>query len=276
MKIQLRYLTALFVLSAVFSHFSCITSGNIDAASPPAGRLDGSATYIIKDSILILTSLPNTHFYTYCDGNTLKSQKESSEVITDTVQYLVSKNIFSISYSKFYPSSLANVKFTNTYNRQGGGTTLLGTWIFTHEDYVILNGSLDSADKISADKSISLLNNKVLNGAIITIVFTATKSDSYYLRAPIFAERFIMDFNAAKFHGTVTKVDHNTVQLVGNISHEVVTISENTNLEIIYTSSDTTHKTFTFSEVPKSCPDIYRPDWYAIFLDANPKVMTAP
>jgi hypothetical protein len=164
--------------------------------------------------------------------------------------------------------------------RMNNGSTIFGTWLWVGISYRILSGTptLQEIDSLNHfDNLINSLMNWGTNNPMILDIsqnafvnynertwadqfiykwntqwsYTNTSGDSIHIKA----DSFYYDIN-------VTKIDDRYVSLKGNKTNEIVMIKENNLGDVIYTSNDTIHTTYTCYKNPIVCPNDEYPEWY--------------
>ncbi len=236
------------VLTAVFGMLfvQCDILGSGGSGSTEGGlTLTGSTPYVIQGNMIISTYVDT--FY-YCREVGLLEVTRDTFVDSqpyvlqgNTLSYTVAESLFTRD-SMGYPvgNARAIVGHKIDYTRVGNGTSLQGTWKFMGYSYSVLSGALTSTD--STNQNSSWL--QYIYKAIFTyygafeLQFTAT--DILYYSGMQWAKFFLDDWDgtvqgfslsdpkgadSAHYNISVSQVNQHTVQLKGNTTGEVVTLT---------------------------------------------------
>ena len=79
-------------------------------------------------------------------------------------------------------------------------------------------------------------------------------------------------YDSAGFNGTATELSCNQVQITGNTTGEQVTINWNSEGDMTFSSTDSTHKTLVYYAHPYTCPNTYPWWYYGSFIRNNQKI----
>jgi hypothetical protein len=167
----------------------------------------------------------------------------------------------------------AIVELYMTFNRLTGSGGIKGTWTYSGMGYTVLSGTLTTDQKTTLD---DYVNGVSLSTA--QIVF----SDNNFIISETGlppADVFIQGWNNVGFFGqpsdsalydiSIVRMSGYILKLTGNKNSEVVTINWDRSLDQTFSSSDSTHATYTYYTTPTSCPNNSAPDWFVPFLTAN-------
>lgn len=206
--------------------------------SGPGGGDNGGGntqtlTYYVSGTDIIATFPQEITAYSYCNGNSLVTENDTSYEYISTMPYSISGN------------TLTLIQSTDTayYDRSGTGSGLTGTWVVVSAPY----GWPSQLDVTAT-----------------TIVATFSGPNSCY--ADDFMS-FDWAYDSIGFNGTAQKISCSQVKVIGKTTGDTVTITWNDNGDMTYTSAG--HAAYTYYENPTSCPDDYSPSWYYTFLGQN-------
>jgi hypothetical protein len=201
--------------------------------------------------------------------------------------YSISGNTMTYSSrtSKFmYDSGSWVIELNAVYNHLGTGAGLQGTWIASSEKYTLISGILPDSTRRRLDSTMAAANQSLSSGEYaFQLTFSGnqiTESITYKNETTqAQADDFVSSWDSCTVNGrdtcqyaiSVTKLNNNSAQLHGTKSNETVTIVWNTDGDMSFTSSDTTHHAYIYYAKPTSCPNFYEPPWYYQFISANVK-----
>ncbi|MGA2505945.1 MAG: hypothetical protein ABSF80_00520 [Chitinispirillaceae bacterium] len=229
-----------FALAAGLAMWTCSKKSN--PSGPGGGDIGGgntqTLTYYVSGTDIIATFPQEITTYSYCNGNSLVTENDTSPEYVSTMPYSISGN------------TLTLIQSTDTayYDRSGTGSGLTGIWVVVSAPY-----GWPSQLDVTATTIVATLTNCYADDIIDMWNSGGTYADS------------------AWYNVTVTKVSCSQVTLHGNVTNEQVTISFNSAGDATFTSTVSGHTAHTYYSNPTSCPNDY-PDWYYTgFLDNNLK-----
>jgi hypothetical protein len=202
-----------------------VTSGG---AALTVNRGPEVMTYTVTNDTMHIVSPTRINSNTQCNGDTLVTRYDTSEGSVMNIKFSVSGNTMNL-YMDTIPATLRRI---------GSGTGLIGSW--TPNDT-----AMDMPD---------------------TLVFSATTLTAYGgggngNSCP--ADNYIQySSDTAYFNGTAVQLSCTQVRLTGNVTSEQVTITWDTNGNMIYTSTNTARTPYTWYQNPTSCPNNWTPDWF--------------
>ncbi len=258
----------------------CSDENPVQSSDEQTGAPDEVMEYTISGDNLIFSSEQTVYTYSYCNGDSLVSEADTSEASLDTIPFSVSGNTLKIAFDEAYFDEAETILVTiwGSFSRTGSGSGIEGKWSFSDVEYTVTEGSLTEDEKEEVEALLFLyraemnMDVEISNGQI----------KIYYLDSDdtAAADMFIMEWNgeyyddpsysdSAEYDITVTKVDASTVQLKGNKTGETVTIALSKEKET-YSSSDPENETGTYYDEPVTCPNEV-PGWYYDFLYNNRK-----
>lgn len=233
--------------------------------APSTGILDGSATYTTSGNKLILFT-PEQEVR-HCDGLNLVTETQPAD--TDTIFYELSGNTLSLweDSSTFASGAIAVEKMI--FGRSGSGSGLPGTWNFQDVEYAITGTATtaeqDSVATEASAESLALANTKLqvrVQGTSVSYYITPDISALFVANSPVDTSLFDIAFSGSG----------SALEMTGNKSHEVVTVSMNSQQDVIIASSNTQHATHTYYQNPTTCPNDMMPEWFEQFFLSNLKL----
>lgn len=251
-----------------------------EAPDEQTGEPDEVMEYTISGDNLITSSEQTVYTYSYCDGDSLVSEADTSEAYLDTIPFSVSGNTLKIAFDEEYFDEAETILITiwGLLSRTGSGSGIEGKWSSSDVEYTVTEGSLTEDEKNEVEAWLTLYRAEMN----MDVEISNGKIEVYYLDSDdsALADVFIMVWNgeynddpswsdSARYDITVTKVDASTVQLKGNKTDETVTIALSEEKET-YSSSDPENETGTYYYDPVTCPNEV-PTWYYDFLYNNSK-----
>jgi hypothetical protein len=279
---------AFLAFSASMVFFSCDILNPKDKDNTPGSVSQGAVLeetigYTATANEITMTEPAGSNCWSYCDGTELVEECDTSSGSDESIPYTLSGNTLSFGVDQSEMESGAVVQLNMVLTRVGDGTGLQGVWKVTGMSYTVLSGTLTPAEKAELDEAVASDDFFDEMGSM-ELQITATQINVYYLEGGYsWADDFIDEWNgewssdpsyadSANYNVTVTKVNNNTIKLVGKKNGETVTITWDNSAETItYTSTDAAHSAHTYYENPTSCPNNYYPSWYYEFLSANSK-----
>lgn len=224
-----------------------------------------SFRYSVDGHNLTLTYV-SREVMTECIGDSLIREIDSSTDV-EVYQYQLSED----SLTLLLPINLfgAEIQFAVHHARNGEGSGIQGLWTCTGMSYTVLSGTISDENK-------ALLDGIVADFEPTQVEFTDTEmreidsdnNNSAYSPADV----FISSWDTSYYSITVTKISDYCVLLEGNTTGENVVIAFFSDRTVYY-SSDYTHETHTYYDVPEECPNDYRPGWYYAFQSANGRMV---
>ena len=271
-------LSALYIgiLSAVLA--GCMTEGS-SGGQPPAGSEEAFtpiAYTVVGDAII---NHAHTETDRYCDGEILKS--ETYQTPADTVRFTITGKLLTVHPSVETLSSGAVVQWTSSYTRVGSGSGLGGDWTQNDQTYQVLSGEPDSLEKDGLEER-AALTRRMLTYTIVTVRFADGKISAY--QNGDLSRRFIDNWNTSFGEDTdlpdsaiydidVKALDRKTVELKGLKkglkTGETVRIAMRVNGDRTYTSNVPGHAEFRYTDTPTACPEVFYPNWFLEFEQAN-------
>jgi hypothetical protein len=254
---------ALFVcVGAVCAIFLLLTCSKSSGPTGPGGGggMHVQVTNYVRSGNDIITS----ELSSSCYGTTLVTR-----TIVDTVPIVLSGNTLKAgvySLDGNFSDPMAVVVIYYVFSRIGTGSDITGQWNLTGYDYELTAGTLTQIERNELDAQKAEMNASVgqmqVDIGASTITRTYCDADDYMeSEAPYLT--MLYNISAAK-------LSCGSVQLTGNISHEVVTLTWDSDGNVTYSSSNSQHASKVVYENPSSgqCPNV-PPDWYNQFLTAN-------
>ena len=258
------------------------STGTGPSNTTPPTTPDESMTYTLSGNNIIMYSPARIDSYKYCNGTTLVANYDTSEAGYDTVAYTLTSNTLTVkgvggSNGGNFTDPTAVVVYDMVFTRQGTGTSLVGSWKSSSQEYRLVSGTLTAAERQQLDSLIVAYNAEIAAGSYTELIITASKIDVYnhgsmdYNWVDNFLEMWNMGgpySDSALFDIAVTKVSVSVIRLTGNKTAEVVTITYVEGVGEIYSSSTVANVKDTVYENPASCPNS-PPAWFYTFQQAN-------
>jgi hypothetical protein len=216
--------------------------------------------------------------HSYCSGADLVTWSDTTQGTTATVEYAL---IGSGSLRFYYdpPASFAltaTVKLYYDLTGSGGASGLIGTWTIRDFSYEVRQGGVTPQQTAKLDSLVASSKKLFVNGAYaISYTFSSTAITIVLSTASTAATGFINRWNSlgdsARYDVALTKLNPSTVLLLGNKTHESVTIYSDEKYNTCYFSSNAQNAPYTWFVNPTSCPNATQPAWYTQFLSDNAK-----
>jgi hypothetical protein len=231
MRKQMMVFCAIAVCAGVVL-FTCSKSGG------PTGPAEGGPTsttynYTVSGDTLTVSIPQQITFRSHCNGNTLHANYDTIPAQDQSAIFILSGNVL----------TLIEPYDTATYTRVGVGGVLTGSWKIT----ILTENLPDQLD---------------FGPSTVTATYPATcYGDGFMANEATY-------ITANYSHVSVTQLSCNIVRLTGGTTGEQVTLTWDSDGNLIYSSSNSQHTTGIVYQNPTSCPNI-APDWYNLFLTAN-------
>jgi len=263
-------------LSFLFILGGCTEDSNpTQSQGEPDGVLDVVMDYSVSGDKLIMPFEESINVYSYCIGDSLVTESDTTKASVDTMKFSQSGNTLKVAVEEFSVNEDDSMLVTlwQVFARKGSGSGLEGTWSSTGLDYTVTGGEITEAQKTELEEMLKGENEEM------DLVVTSGQIKVYYQEnTENLADEFINDWNgegysdpadsdSATYDITVTKVDASTVQLKGNKTDETVTIVLSDEKEV-YSSSNSENATGAYMYEPENCPNTV-PSWYYAFLSGN-------
>jgi hypothetical protein len=252
----------------------CLFGGS--ESSDPYNRVESTRSYTQSGNTLVILG-GQADTLRYC-GTGPTPITVIDTVRNDTSTFEIKDGSLIILNKPIALDSQAVIRYVSTHTRVGGGSTLIGKWRWTGNDYQVVSGTLTARQKAAQDLNRETIRQMLSKFSFI-VEFTASSIISSTDQKP--ADAFVEGWNdgsaplysdTSGFAMKVRILNANTVEIKGLATGEIlkVTLSE-TNSDFQVTSSDPNHAAFSYFEKPTQCPSPEEPVWYEDYLGDNSK-----
>jgi hypothetical protein len=263
---------ALYPLGLLFAAVltGCLSGNSSDGPADP-GDVTNTIPYNVAGNTII--SGPIIYTETYCNGDLLRTESDTSDADTLVFQITGSK-LTVFGYDDTLQSG-AVIELVSVFTREGSGTGLRGLWTGSSQVYRVISGTL------SEEEESRLEENERISARYMAIHRSwvrFTDNELLVYRDREYAKQFLSEWNgefstesyadSAQYAITVKAVDRNTVELNGRENGETVRITLDADGKT-YSSDMPGHALHRYLENPTTCPNDYEPAWYWEFLEAN-------
>jgi hypothetical protein len=266
---------------------SCGDSSNPGSGDNPAPTISSCHDVVLYQSAYstrgldtILASTPEKiDTIRTCSGSTFSQTPDTVEAKTDTTIYKFSggallssanplNQAFTSALAVFVPKANA-LRFYWSMNRIGSGSGITGTWWPESLVYEDPRDTLSLFEKALIDSFVEVYNDSIFD-TTLSVAITSTKI-TMYQQWPAASE--MLTQWAAESTGyaiTVDSINDCEIQLTGQHSSEVVTITGNGDKNYLFGSTAAIHADYTYYATnPVSCPNPTRPTWWDEFKGGN-------
>ncbi len=205
---------------------------------------------------------------TYCNGTEVETV-----YITDYAPYeLDGDNLYLTGYDTLSQGGI--IRTDNNYTRMDESEGLSGIWEQTEYEVTVVSGNLTQDEQDKLTDEMAMINAMIEDGSI-QLEISADTAKLYYMGSIASVMLKLMNAQLETMENfdyldiTLKASGSEKIQIVGNVSGEIVTITIDENFNQTYSSTNPSHETYKVYEKIVECPVDNPPNWFMEFIFDN-------